>query len=246
MSKQSWSDSYPPFSRRPGARNWPAWYQVPLGDLASFIAQMPIKHERVQSVLDLGGGDGRRIMNAMALNPTLNRQDVHVTTIDWAANAVAWGVDLWSRFRRGERVADAKALPAVRPRWSMCFREEDALALPRDLASRRHDLVVDWMFLHGLPLKQARRYFGILKAMGPQYIALKCFSVEGSTMSKLPPAVLGVKKMQWSEQRLLIELGDAYRMAAPPRACPEDTRHLHPDGPIAAKREYLFVRRKTR
>lgn len=243
MTKLSWNDSYPPLPERPSRQQWPAWYHVPIDDLVLWLGSTGIDLARVKSVLDIGGGDGRRVMNAFLKTPVLNRRDVHVVMIDNASNAIAWAIDLWSRVRMGQVIDDLPVPPSGQATWSMTLREEDALCLPDDLLRTRFDLVIDWMFLHGLSIADARTYLAAIKRMAPEYFVLKCFSKEGSSMDRLPRAVHDVEKRQWSQDELLEILGDTFELKCEPLQCNEDLRPLHPDGPIGAKRQYCFVRR---
>lgn len=243
MSRRSWSESYPPIQERPTKAAWPAWYHVPMSDLAECIQSVGLDLNSIKSIIDLGSGDGRRTINAILHSEHLNRHDVHVVCVEHAANAVMWGIDLWSRVRQREVVSDFEFDRSIIPKWSMEFREEDALNLPSEFLKRDHDLVIDWMFLHGLPPHDVSTYFRTIETLRPKYYLLKCFSKEGSSLSILPRAVHDVEKKQWSQVELMEILGDKYTLLSPPRQCPEDLRPLHPDGPIAAKREYCFVRK---
>jgi hypothetical protein len=244
MSKDSWNQQYPPFQSRPNPKDWPAWFSIPPSDMRDFWSRCPFP-QRPLRILELGAGDGSRIMCSLNNDSRLNMSTTHVVCVDYSPRAVAWGVDLWSRTRQCEPVEhfSEHLLSPSQPRWTMSFREEDAVALPADIMNDKCDVLVDWMFLHGLGESDVAKYAAQLEKLKPAIILLKCFSKEGSTMYKLPRTVEDVEKRQWSEPELRDLFGPEYAPAFEPNPCKEDPRPLHPDGPIAAKREYCFIRR---
>ena len=239
MSKTNWNNRYPKPPLRPTPSSWPAWYRVERDDLASFLRVSGINLNEVRSILDIGSGDGQRVIHAVASNNELNRSDLHVTCVDFSVRAILWGIDLWSRLRLGMEL-ERNELPSLEaPRWSMSFREEDLTSLPLDILNSKYDVIVDWMTMHGLQLSQVSQYVATIKRLSPRYFVLKCFSMEGSTLSKLPRAVDEVDKHQWSESALCTLFCDRFDVVNV-RQCAEDLAREDGDGPRAAKREYCF------
>lgn len=243
VTKKSWNDAYPPALDRPRPEDWPAWCHIPPSDMRDFFRLCSFPSGGVR-ILEVGAGDGRRVMCALNGDARLNQKSTHVVCIDHSPRAIAWGIDLWSRLRIAESVPlVSEFLDQSKPmNWSMCFREENALLLPDDFFDNKFDILIDWMFLHGLNEQETYQYREVVHKLSPKMIILKCFSKECSSLQSLPRAVNDVEKRQWSETEVMDLWGDTYRPAFPAVQCPEDRRPLHPDGPIAAKREYCFIR----
>lgn len=181
-------------------------------------------------------------MYALARNPLLNRRDLHVTCIEYAPRAVLWGVDLWTRIGLRLPVRDFKLPRGVKANWTMSFRNVDATALPADILNAHHDVVIDWMMLHGLPRDQTAGYFKTINRLAPRFFVVKCCSKEGSSLKKLRRSVPKVIKRQWSQAELVEAVGPRYRIFGEPRQCRENLRMNDGDGPRTAKREYCFRR----
>lgn len=241
--RSNWNDRYPPYPQRPRFEDWPAWYRISPEDLASFLPQSGIPLRSIRSILDLGAGDGRRIIHAMARNPEMNRPDLHVTCVDFATRAICWGVDLWSRLREGLVVSDYEIPFGIKPKWSMSYRDEDAMSLPQDICRTQFDVIIDWLMFHGMPLDQVPHYVASINRMAPTFFVLKCFSTEGSTLTTLQQAVTDVDKHQWSRAALEDLFGDHYEVIGKPVPCEERLDLNDGDGPRAAKMEYCFKRK---
>ena len=212
-------------------------------DLAGFLAESKVPLDAISSILDVGSGDGRRIIHALACNTALNRPEVHVTCVDFSVRAIVWGVDLWKRLRDDTPPADYQLPPNVSPLWSMEFRNEDATSLPVDIRTRKYELVIDWMMLHGMPCPQVEAYAASLMQLGARFIVLNCFSQEGATVTQLSKAVEEVEKRQWSQAEVEQLFSDHYNLLGRPYPWPEDLNVDDGDGIRAAKQSYCFERK---
>ena len=232
MPNNRWDDCYPD----------PAWDQVAMGDLASFLAASSIRLEDVHSIVDLGGGAGRRIIHAIAANPDLNRTKLHVTCVDISVRAIEAGINAWARLRAG---LSTPGYPDVQPKWSMTFRVEDATKIPCDILASKPDVAVDWMMTHSLPIEELTAHSSLVKQMSPKWLLIKSFSTEGNTLpGPLQQATEGVVKQQRSRSDFEQLYGTDYRLISG-RQCKEQLDVRHSDGPEAAKCEFLFARTGT-
>ena len=222
----------------------PPWYQFDCFDLARFIRESGIDLLSVRRILDVGGGLGLRSMLATTANPGLNRPDVHVTCVDIAPLAIHRGVRLWDAVRHGRSSPDLFGYrPEALPRHSMAFRLESAADLPLDLLNPSPDVLIDWMFTHGLPRPLWAAYLSAIKAARPRFILFKCFSRELATVDSLKQTITGIDKHLFRDADVDATFGPEYRRTPVVHDSPEIKNPTgHTDGIIAAKRAYVLER----
>lgn len=226
------------------ARQQPPWSQIGSDDLRCLLSRSSIPLRRIRRVVDIGSCDARRVLQAFTAIEALNREDLNVTCVDICPEAIEAGRERWSRLVEGEP-GPGGPVPLPRPRFRVGFVHASATRLPASMGELTTDLWIDWMMLHGLPKRCWRDYRLGIEQCKPRYFVLKCFTREHGTLTHLPQTIEGVEKHQLSDADVSAFLGHDYQLLDPPIDWPERLdAHAHSDGIEAAKRAYVFQRRR--
>jgi len=107
------------------------------------------------------------------------------------------------------------------------------------------DLVVDWMCFHEMAPMSRKTYASLVAKKCRRYLAIKIFSTEGASGLRLPDALPGVRKYQFSRNDIEMVFGEYFEIEYV-QSYPEDANPdvPHSDGIVAAKMAYLLKRRE--
>lgn len=236
---QSWDELHARKDRRKRYQKVP-WCQLDCGDVGRMLGSSGLDLMSVRRVIDMGGGHGRRLVQALLLNPSLHRKDVRATCVDLSVAACQRGVALWHRTRTLAR----RGAFGWRPmQCAVSFRQESVADLPPDLLEHA-DVLIDNFMLHGLPLDLWPAYRRSIDEIRPRLIVLQCFTSEFGRPGRLPETAKRVDKHRLSDEQVRAFFGSSYTMDARRFDQPEVLNPAnHSENLIAAKRGYLLWRR---
>jgi hypothetical protein len=224
------------------------WEMLPQHDLQKFLESHCLGMEKINTILSIGCGRGRRDLIALSEIPELNRITLAYTGIDISAIAVEQARKLFTTLAVTEPIkdtcefAEADGNPNL-PRLFVRYQISRADVIEYLRNGNRYDAIIDWMCLHDLDVELRQTYADLVKASCDRYYILKTFSKEGSSLNDLGYVSEGIKKAQLSKNEICELFGPEFEIAAFQQDAEElDPVPAPPDRIIAAKRAYLMRR----
>ncbi len=225
-----WDDYYRSAAQTP-------WEMIDFSDLPSFLKACELPLDRLASMASVGCGRGHRDLAMLREVAAFNRTAFSYLGVDISSVAIAQARQL---FGGASHATDARVAQQPKLDCAWAFQHADLFEFQ---PSRRFDLVLDWMCLHDIERDRLPDYAARLAALSREYLVIKAFSQEGSSVARLGLLGRDIQKEKIAEDDVLRLFGDQFEILFIQQYEEDlDPVPRPPDGIVAAKRAYVLRR----
>lgn len=213
------------------------WEMINFSDLPSFLLECELPLESLTSIASCGCGRGHRDLEMLRDVEVFNVPAFSYLGIDISPIAMAQANQL---FVGASHATEASVAQQRKLNCDWSFQHADMFDFQAD---RTFDLVLDWMCLHDIERDRLKEYATRIASMTHDYLVIKAFSQEGSSIEHLGLLGRDIYKEKISEDDILDLFGDHFEIQFIRQYEEElDPVPRPPDGIVAAKRAYMLRR----